>query len=438
MKCAPACCPPPPGAAWPLLLTAPALPPPLQAPTPSHGLAAALFGAAASAVHAVQVSPHLRPTCFADSLVDHPYTAPVLGRCCLALQEQVQSILEHGRQLAQEQDSSAADMAAGGGSIEDLAEQGGEEAHEAEAEPQQPPSPRPPVASAAEQEAAQAAAADVQRGALLVARTEEETPALPGRTGGEAELAAAEGPAAAEEAAAAEGPVAAEEAAFGARFDVREEPPVAAPSPAPGAAGQAGSAVLPPSPHRSQQTMKVGWLAQPGGFLWQAREREERAAPSAISPPGAAANIAAPHHLQEAVEEEPAVSASLLQALEGAEEPGTLSPAAEPPTSTSAGAAAPGQVLPVVATAADQRTEAEAAVSPRAAASLATEQEVPDAGAAQLAAAELAQPESLDTTAQFLSEREAARRREGLGVQPPCCLEHPEEEPAERLQLKVN
>lgn len=141
------------------------------------------------------------------------------------------------------------------------------------------------------------------------------------------------------------------------------------------------------------------------------------------------------------------MTSSLLPALEGAAEPSTTTGATGPATAASPAAAAalsglptPGApalgpaalagdvaagaaagaalatgVLPVAVSSADQRSYAEAARSPAVAASLASK-EAPEVGAAELAAAAAAQPESLDATAEYLSERDAARSREGQGL----------------------
>ena len=123
-----------------------------------------------------------------------------------------------------------------------------------------------------------------------------------------------------------------------------------------------------------------------------------------------------PRHcdVQEAVEQEPAVSTSLLQTLEGAEEPSVSASApAEAGKSPEPPARSPGpsRVLPVAVTEAGKPAAAEAARQSLAVdASLAAEQEVPEVGAAEvagdeLAGAELAQPESLDATAEYLEQR---------------------------------
>lgn len=103
------------------------------------------------------------------------------------------------------------------------------------------------------------------------------------------------------------------------------------------------------------------------------------------------------------------MSDSLLQALEGAAEP------SQPPAPAAAGAAPahaePPALLPVAVAPSDQRSAAAAVrASPAVGASLAVEQDAPE-----VAAAELAQPEALDATAEYLRERDAARAEEGLG-----------------------
>ena len=118
----------------------------------------------------------------------------------------------------------------------------------------------------------------------------------------------------------------------------------------------------------------------------------------------------------------PATTASpaAAAALTGLPTPGApaLAPAALPggaAAGAAAGAALATGVLPVAVSSADQRSYAEAARSPAVSASLASK-EAPEAGAAELAAAAAAQPESLDATAEYLSERDAARSREGQGL----------------------
>jgi hypothetical protein len=141
------------------------------------------------------------------------------------------------------------------------------------------------------------------------------------------------------------------------------------------------------------------------------------------------------------VEVESAVSASLLQALEGAEEPGQVaatSAAAPSPTFGRRRAADEGVVLPVAVREADQEAE-EAAVqlSPAVDASLAVEEEAPEAAAAELAAAAReAQPESLDATAEYFAEREAGRAHEGQQRREEEG-EGTEQELQIRLQMKV-
>ena len=150
--------------------------------------------------------------------------------------------------------------------------------------------------------------------------------------------------------------------------------------------------------------------------------------------------------LQEAVEDESAVSASLLQALEGAEEPGQMAAA----SAAAAGGAVPtpavachraadeGVVLPVAVRKADQETEGAAVqLSPAVDASLAVEEEAPEAAAAELvAAAREAQPESLDATAEYFSEREAGRAQEGQQRREEE-EQGKEQGPQIRLQMKV-
>lgn len=153
-----------------------------------------------------------------------------------------------------------------------------------------------------------------------------------------------------------------------------------------------------------------------------------------------------PRHcdVQEAVEQEPAVSTSLLQTLEGAEEPSVSASApAEAGKSPEPPARSPGpsRVLPVAVTEAGKPAAAEAARQSLAVdASLAAEQEVPEVGAAEvagdeLAGAELAQPESLDATAEYLEQREAARGVQGLQGQAEA--EGEERREGGRMQLKV-
>lgn len=88
---------------------------------------------------------------------------------------------------------------------------------------------------------------------------------------------------------------------------------------------------------------------------------------------------------------EPGVSASLLQALEGGEEPSSLSPGPEAAGAGAGPTAQPeqptGVVLPVAVGPADQRSASAAAESPAVSASMAAEQEAPEAGAAELASA---------------------------------------------------
>ena len=112
---------------------------------------------------------------------------------------------------------------------------------------------------------------------------------------------------------------------------------------------------------------------------------------------------------QEAVESDgPSVSDSLLQALDGAPQPGVLRPAPEPPASPRRAAPAPAGVsgvLPVAVTPANQQTEAEAAQALAVDASLAAEEEAPEAAAAaeMAAAAAVAQPEGIDATPEYLA-----------------------------------
>ena len=150
--------------------------------------------------------------------------------------------------------------------------------------------------------------------------------------------------------------------------------------------------------------------------------------------------------LQEAVEDESAVSASLLQALEGAEEAGQVAAA----SAAAAGGAVPtpavarhraadeGVVLPVAVREADQETEGAAVqLSPAVDTSLAMEEEATEAAAAELAAAAReAQPESLDATAEYFSEREAGRAQEGQQRREEE-EQGKEQGPQIRLQMKV-
>ncbi|KAI3425182.1 hypothetical protein D9Q98_008951 [Chlorella vulgaris] len=161
------------------------------------------------------------------------------------------------------------------------------------------------------------------------------------------------------------------------------------------------------------------------------QEKEGAVEGAAAGQEGAAASAPPPHTMKEAVEQEEGqeVTGSLIQTLGGTKEQGSPSPTPSPaattdacipsnapavqPSSSAPGAGLPA-VLPVQATGADAQTVWEAVQHSVAVdASLAAEQGAPEAGEAELAAAGLAQPESLDATSEYLAERRRAASTAG-------------------------
>lgn len=128
---------------------------------------------------------------------------------------------------------------------------------------------------------------------------------------------------------------------------------------------------------------------------------------AAARSPAVDASLAVEQEAPEVAEAELAEEAARARAAAATDSQGASTP--------SAGSRGP--VLSVAVTAADRQASREAAArSPAVDASLAAEQEAPEVGEAELAAAKAAQPEGLDATPEYLAERAEARGQSGLGM----------------------